>query len=512
MLRLRARSLLAAMSLTSALAAQAGNEYVFVGSSTSGSTDMHAVASSSPAGLVYSGPSSFTDNVTDAVWVDAGRTLYAGQSLQNRVVVGDWNGFTMAWSQLYAAPGACYGIGFDSGRKRVWTLVSSQTAGTELHCIDADPASASYGTKLAQTTTLSGPIRERWTLAPSGDFAVVPYGTVNSGPFQIVDTNPTSPTFLQVLVSAPMPAAVQAGFSFAFDCKVSLDEQYCYVLYAGVGFSSLAVFHRATNGFLDFDPVSPGQQDLALFVGAANSLAVSLDRAFALVSSQAAPGRVLRVDIDYVAPFQSTVTQFTALSVANANAVSLSPDGARGAVTSTAQTVGGPGKLVLFDAALGVELATVPLGNMWNLYTTAWQDISPNGVFASFGTGCPGLLGEPTLAGVRPRLGGTFAVTAAALPYDLAVLAVGFSNASSAGLPLPLPLAGVGMTGCNLLVDPLATAGVAGVGGSAVYNLPIPNNSQLFGFKVYFQSFPLDPFANAFGFTASHGGEATIGL
>lgn len=512
MLRLCARLVLVASSLTAALAAQAGNEYVFVGSSTSGSTDMSAVAATSPAGLVVSGPSAFTDNVTDAVWVDAGRTLYAGQSLQNRVVVGNWNGFAMAWSQLYAAPGACYGIGFDAGRKRVWTLVSSATAGTELHCIDADPASASYGTKLAQTTTLTGPIRERWALAPSGDFAVVPYGTVNSGPFQIVDTNPTSPTFLQVVVSAPMPAAVQAGFSFAFDCKVSLDEQYVYVLYVGVGFSSIAVFNRAAGAFLDFDPVSAGQQDQPLFVGGANSLAISLDRSFALVSSQAAPGRVLRVDLDYATPSQSTVTQFTALSIANANAVSLSPDGTRGAVTSTAQTVGGPGKLVLFDAALGVELATVPLGNMWNLYTTAWQDVSPNGVFASFGTGCPGLLGEPTLAGQRPRLGATFAVTAGALPYDLTVMAVGFSNTASSGLPLPLPLAGVGMTGCSLLVDPLATAGVAGAGGSAVYNLPIPSDPLLFGYKVYFQSFPLDPFANAFGFTASHGGEATIGL
>ncbi|MBM3973113.1 MAG: hypothetical protein FJ301_03315 [Planctomycetes bacterium] len=496
---------------TNTAVAQAGNEVVFVGSSTSGSMDQHAFAESGTGLLLSAQGSTFTDNVSDAVWTNTGRTLYAGQTLQNRVSVGSWNGVAMSWSSLYATTGACYGLGLDAGRKRLWTLVSSTTA-TELHCVNVDPASLGYGTLVAQTTTLSGPIRERWALAPSGNFAVVPYGTINSGPFQIVDTDPASPTFLQVVVSAPMPAAISAGFAFAFDCKVSLDELYCYVLYSGFGFSSLAVFNRATNAFVDFQPNVIGQQDLALGVVAANSLAVSPDRSFALVSGNGAPGRVLRVNLNYVAPANSTITTFSLLQIPNANAVSLSPDGLRGAVTSTAQTVGGPGKLVFFDAVSGQETSTVQLGNMWNLYTTAWQDASPNGVFANFGVGCSGTIGAPFVSGNRPRIGANFTVDAGNLPLSFGLMAFGFSNMATGGLPLPLSLTGLGMTGCSLLVDPAATVSISGSAGVASYMLAIPNDPLLFGFKLYCQAFALDLLANPFGFTASNGGEATIGL
>lgn len=515
MLRLRARLVLIASSLATALVAQAGNEVVFVGSSTSGSTDLHAFAQTGPGALLYTAPSSHTDNVSDAVWADTGRVLYVAQTLQNRVSVGQWNGQQIAaWSTLYTAPGACFGVGHDPARKRLWTLVTSPTA-AELHCVNADPASAGYGQGLAQTSTLSGPIRERWALAPSGNFAVVPYGVVNSGPFQIVDTDPASPTFLQVVVSAPIPTAQSLGFCFAFDCKVSLDEQYCYVLYAGAGFSGIAVYDRAAGAFVDFDAAAGGQQDFALAGIVGNSLALSPDRSFALVSTASASGRVVRVDFDYVAPGNSSATSFANLSIPHAQAVSLSPDGARGAVTSTAQQVAGPGKLVLFDAATGVELATVALGSMWNLYTTAWQDGSPNGTFATFGAGCSGSFGEPALApaiGERPRIGQNFALVAGNLPLNLAVVAVGFSNVASGGLPLPLPLAAVGMGGCSLLVDPLVTATISGSGGSATFSLPIPNDPLLFGFPVYCQAFPLDPGANQLGISASHGGLLTIGL
>lgn len=503
---------LAVLSLAPTFAlAQAGNEVVFVGSSTSGTTDRHAFVGAGGPQLITQAGSTFTDNVSGAVWTNTGRTLYVAQSLPARLSVGAWNGFGITWSTLHVAPFACYGIGLDQARQRVWTLVSN-AGSSELRCVDVDAASPTYGATLAETTTLNGPIRERWALAPSGNFAVVPNGTVNSGPFQIVDTDPASPTFLQAIVSAPVPTAQSLGFSFVFDCAVSLDEAYCYMVYGGFGFSAVAVWDRAAGAFLDFDAAA-GQQDLLLGNVAGNAMAVALDRSYVLVSSNKAPGQVLRCNIDYATPASSTVTALGGVTAPYANAVTLSPDGTRACVTSTAQATAGPGSLVFFDPMTGGATGTVALGSLfWNLYTTAWQDASPNGVFGHYGAGCPGSLGEPTLAGVRPRIGSNFNVNVANLPFGLAVMAVGFSNTSSSGLPLPLPLAAVGMPGCTLQADPVATATVAGAGTAAIYTLPIPNDQALFGFKVYCQGFALDPLANALGFAATAGGEATIGL
>ncbi|MBM3961707.1 MAG: hypothetical protein FJ306_07390, partial [Planctomycetes bacterium] len=296
---------------------------------------------------------------------------------------------------------------------------------------------------------------------------MVPHFVISSGFFEIVDTDPASANFLQIVVSQPMPSAQQAGMSFVFDCKVSADELFCYVLYSGIGFTRLGVFERASGTFLDFSPNVGGQQDLSLGVGSGNTMSLSVDRSFALVSSSGGGGRVVRVDFNYLAPGNSTVTPFTSLNVPFANGVALSPEGLRGVVTSTAQSVGGPGTLVFFDAVTGFEQSTVQLGSMWNLYTTAWQDGSPNGTFGLYGSACPGTLGAPTVAaapGQRPRLGTNFAIEVGSLPYGIALLAFGMSNTASNGLSLPIPLTGIGMTGCSLLLDPQFSTAVAGVG------------------------------------------------
>ena len=500
--------------LAVAAVAQAGNEVVFVGSSTSGNTDYHAFAESGAPNLLFTAPSAFTNNVTDAAWADTGRSLYVAQTLSNRVSVGAWNGASMTWSTLYQATGGCYGVGVDAGRRRVWTMMTPAATG-DLVCIDADPTSASYGMVLATTTNLNTAIRERWRLSPSGSFACVPYGFLDTGLFEIVDTDPASPTFLQTVVSLPMPAAQQGGLSFVFDVQISVDELYCFVLYAGLGFTRLGVYSRASNSFVDFNPAANGQQDLTLGFAGGNSLALAPDRSFALVSSATAPGRVARVGFDYAAPGNTTVTTFAGLSVPFANGVSLSPDGLRGAVTTTAGSVSGPGSLEFFDASTGATTGSVALGNMWNLYTTAWQDGSPNGTFGGFGAGCAGSLGVPSIAaapGQRPRLGSAFTIDAGGLPYGIALMWLGTSNVTSSGLPLPLPLAGLGMPGCSLLVETAYSAALVGPSSTAGFTLAIPNNAALFQVSLYCQAFSLDPFANAFGFAASAGGALRIGL
>ena len=491
--------------------AQAGNETIFIGTSTSGSTDNHAFVASGSGTILSAGPSSYTDNVTDAVWADTGRNLYCGQSLQNRVSRASWDGSTPTWSSFYPAPGACYGLGLDAARARLWVLTGSSASARQLHCVDADPNSASYGSYITQTA-MANASRERWALSPLGNLAAVPHVFINTGLFELVDTDPSSTTFLQTIVSTPIPGAQAMGFAFTAACEISLDEIYVYVLYAGLGAGALAVWDRGTQSWLDFG-AAPGQQDLAMPMTVPNSMTLSLDRTFALVAGS---GSVARIAFDYVTPSNTTATLFTGLAVPNVNGISMSPEGTRACVTSTPASVSPPGTLVIFDAFTGAQIHSVPLGNMWNIYTTAWQDASPTATYVPFGTGCAGALGVPTLAaqtGSRPALGSTFTAVATGLPYGLAVLQIGLSNTLFGGVvPLPFSLAGIGMPGCDLLVDPLVSAVMTGPGTSATWSLPVPNTQSLFGFQFFSQAFPFDPPANPFGFTASNGTIATLGF
>jgi hypothetical protein len=504
-----------AMLASLPLPAQAGNEVVFVGTSTSGSTDNHAFVWSGTGALLGPLASPFTDNVTDAVWADTGRNLYVGQSLQNRVSRAEWDGSTATWSAFYPAPGACYGLGLDAARRRLWVLTGPSGSTRELHCVDADPASAAYGSLIVQTSVLSGASRERWALSPSGNLAAVPHVFINSGLFEIVDTDPSSPTFLSVLVSTPVPGAAALGFCFVGDCAISADELYAYVLYSGLGAQALAVRDLVTGTWLDFDAGAPGQQDLAIPLPVPNRMALRLDRAFAVVSGQGGGGWAARIDFDYTTPSSTTFTPFAGLAIPNANGISLSPDGTRAAVTSTPQQVAPPGTLVVFDVLTGALLQSVPLGTMWNIYTTAWQDGSPTASYEPFGSGCAGTLGVPTLAalaGSRPALGTTFTAVAGNLPFGVAVLQVGLSNTFTSGsVPLPLALDSIGMTGCALLVDPLVPFALVQPGTSATWSWALPANPVLFGAQFFSQAFPLDPAANAFGFTASNGTIGTLG-
>jgi hypothetical protein len=494
--------------------AQAGNEIIFIGTSTSGSTDMHACVASGTGTLVWQSPSSFTDNVTDAVWSDTGRRIYVGRSLGNQVSVGDWNGSAPTWSTFYPAPGACYGLGLDAARKRLWVLTGASSSTRQLHCLDADLGSAGYGTLLAQTN-LTSASRERWELSPSGNLAAVPHVFINGGLFELVDTNPSSATFLQTIVSTPVPGAASLGFAFASDCAISTDDAYVYVLYAGIGSGGLAVWDVTAAAWLDFSPL-PGQQDKTVGVTVPNGLVLAADRSFALVAGGGSTTGVVRIDFDYAVPSNSTTTLFTSVVAPNCNGLSLSPEGTRACVTSTPASVSPPGTLIVFDVQNGGVLQTVPLGTMWNIYTTAWQDASPVATFLPFGVGCAGTGGVPLLAaatGSRPALGSTFVTEVANLPYGIALLEVGFSNIITSGsLPLPLDLTGIGMPGCNLLVDPLVAIALTGPGSVATWSWAIPNVQSLFGATFFAQGFSFDPGANAFGFAASNGAVGTLGF
>ena len=494
------------------LSAQAGNEVIFVGSSTSGSTDSHVFAESATGSVLVSSGVGFTDNVSGAVWSDLGRTLYVGQSLMNQVAVADWNGAAPSWSTFYSALGPCYGVERDVARDLIWTLTPDAGGSMQLVGLDANLQSGAYGQVVAQTASLPNAIRERWSLSLSGNVAAVPKAIL--GTLDVVDLDPASPTYLQVTDSVLLPGA--SGFAFAVDVQVSTDDRFVYVLYTGVGLSALSVYDIATGSFLDFDSTLPGPQDFQLSLGVPTSMDLSVDGAFAVVSGQGGPGWVGRVDFDYVTPSATSFTHWSNLVVPDADGVSLSPDFTRVAVTSTATFLTAPSELTVCDVNTGAALQNVTLASMWNVYTTAWQDASPVATYAAFGSGCAGTLGAPSLAaatGSRPALGQTLSLELGGLPVGGALVATGLSATStSGGFPLPLDLSVLGMSGCSQLVDAQVLDFVAGSGPSASWAWTLPSQPSLFGAIFYNQAFVIDPAANVFGWTASNGGVGVVGF
>lgn len=162
------------------------------------------------------------------------------------------------------------------------------------------------------------------------------------------------------------------------------------------------------------------------------------------------------------------------------------------------------GKCVLFG---GMNPSGASLGDTWEF------DLGPVASFGTFGSGCSGSRGVPSLAalsGSVPRVGTTFQARVSNLPWTgAAFLALGLSNTTYTTTPLPLDLGFLGAPGCSLLTSIEEVQPLVNVLGTATWSFPVP---PLAGLPFYTQVLPLDPSANLLGFSASNGGVGVIGL
>lgn len=112
-----------------------------------------------------------------------------------------------------------------------------------------------------------------------------------------------------------------------------------------------------------------------------------------------------------------------------------------------------------------------------------------------------------------PQIGDTFRVRVAqARASSAALLCLGVSKNTWAGVPLPLDLGWLGAPGCAVLasIDHAQPMGLDATGyGSFSYTLP--NNIYMLGQRFYNQALVADPSANLLGFALSNGGEGLIG-
>jgi hypothetical protein len=151
-----------------------------------------------------------------------------------------------------------------------------------------------------------------------------------------------------------------------------------------------------------------------------------------------------------------------------------------------------------------------PGGIYWQNDTWSFQSPLPADV-APFGSGCAGTAGTPAL-GAAPFtlswLGDTMRNVVEAIPVG----EPGAVFVSSVGSTPPIPLGGVGMPGCDLLVPIDVVEFRAATAGRAEWALAIPNTPSLAGATFRQQAFVLDAAANVLGLTASNAVLVTLGV
>jgi hypothetical protein len=124
-----------------------------------------------------------------------------------------------------------------------------------------------------------------------------------------------------------------------------------------------------------------------------------------------------------------------------------------------------------------------------------------------FGTGCAGSAGVLELdTADRPWLGATLTIRwSNVAPGTVALLALGGSRQDWLGVPLPLPLASIGMPGCTLLASLDVGLALPVPASVLQQQVPLPNVPAVLGMELFAQGFDLDAGANPAGITASNG-------
>ena len=137
------------------------------------------------------------------------------------------------------------------------------------------------------------------------------------------------------------------------------------------------------------------------------------------------------------------------------------------------------------------------------------------GAFTPYCNGCQGSAGTPYLFGPEtPYVGHTIPVIVANLmPNALSLVAIGLSNTSWSGLPLPLGLAPLGAAGCDVLASPDVLLPATNFNGTAYMTIALPPTVVPSTTPAFFvQALATDAAANALGLVLSNAAAVSIGI
>ncbi len=141
--------------------------------------------------------------------------------------------------------------------------------------------------------------------------------------------------------------------------------------------------------------------------------------------------------------------------------------------------------------------------------------VAVQGSFQTFGAGCKGSGGTPTLAldpSTKPFLGGKLKVEILHPPvWQYGWMILGASNSQAGPVPLPLDLGAVGMAGCKLYVSPDFLSLYFSNPVKNVWETRIPQNPVLLGSSFFLQYLSKDPGTNPRGLVLSNAAKVTLG-
>lgn len=341
--------------------------------------------------IADSGAPPQVDNTTAAVFARGGQRLFVASSIQGTVGMADTSTLPATWQTIFAGGGTCYGLDLDPARDLLWTLTNPGTGLRELVALDIDEASPTFGQVAFNTNGVATGNFERWDLSPSGRRAAVL--TYLPSTLTIVDTDDSSPTFLQNLFAAqPVPVDQPAALALANQVRITPDDRYALVLtqLPGSTPAEISRFDLLAGVWIDHNPAMAGQQNIGplsqppvTMGGAPHGFSVSSTGRFAIVSGFNSCGWVGRLELDPKDPLGFAWVQwFPGAELQNAWAAALSADETEVGIgvwpSSGCAPLAGP-QLVRLDAATGTLLGTVPIpfnsnsNTLQNLYTVVYR-------------------------------------------------------------------------------------------------------------------------------------------
>ena len=141
--------------------------------------------------------------------------------------------------------------------------------------------------------------------------------------------------------------------------------------------------------------------------------------------------------------------------------------------------------------------------------------VAVQGSFQTFGAGCKGSGGTPSLAldpSTKPFLGEKLKVEILHPPvWQYGWMILGASNTQAGPVPLPLDLGAVGMAGCKLYVSPDFLSLYFSNPVKNVWETRIPQNPVLLGSSFFLQYLSKDPGTNPRGLVLSNAAKVTLG-
>lgn len=386
-----ASTLILSCSLSTLALAQGSSEAIFVGTSVSGSTDPYYLLNPTTGAVLATGGNTSSNNVTGVTYTRGGRELVLSSSLGNQVTKADALASTPTPNVLTPFPAATYGVAEDALRGRLWTLVQVPS-GTELCVIDYNPSSAGYGVVIGSAGGISASVglTEQWALSPDGNCAAIP-GVSFSGQVALVDTNPTSATYLQHTVTSPLFNIPSS--TFAFDVSFDSTGRFVVVCASNATDTLFPIWDRQTNTWVDTLPGTSAINhiDVPHAVGKKVRCLPTLGGELRFVAcgvgsgSSGVNGWTGRINYN-LSTSAVSFTRFLPTSgvLTLCDGLSVSPDGSQLAVTART-----PARVELFDTVTGVPVRTINLPNsaQTNMYHTAWRDAVESGTGFCFGDG-----------------------------------------------------------------------------------------------------------------------------